>query len=185
MKKEKTKQRLINATHELSKMYNNIDEITSRDISAKSGTNLALINYHFGSKDNLVRLVAEMKMHSIIQSTMEQFDENLSALDKIKKLLLDTAAFAFDNINSFKVISKHELNVGCIHSLELFRPYFREYLPDLEDGLLTIILLRLLVFYHTILLSPEDYGKVLNVDFFDGVQRNDFLTDILIKAVHL
>ncbi|MCF8020590.1 MAG: TetR family transcriptional regulator [Vallitaleaceae bacterium] len=185
MKRETTKQKLINATLELSEIYDNIDRITSRDISKKSGINLALINYHFDTKENLLRLVAEIKLNSIIKSTIEEFDESLSAYDKIKKLLLDTASFAFENINSFKVISRYEMNVGCIHSLELFRPYFQEHLPDTEEGLLTIILLRLLVFYHTIILSPEDYGKVLGVDFFDDLQRNEFLTDMLNMAIHL
>lgn len=182
MKRENTRQKLINAALELSETHNNIDEMTSREISAKAGTNLALINYHFGSKDELVRQVAETKLLSIIRSTMEQFDENLSAFDKIKKLLLDTAEFAFANIDSFKVISKHELKVGCVHSLELFKPYFKEYLPEMEDGLLTIVLLRLLVFYHSILLNPEDYGKALGLDFFNSVQRNGFLDDMLSLA---
>ncbi len=62
MKKISTKQKLIKATLELSEIQHNIDAITSRDISARSGTNLALINYHFGSKENLLREVAEIKL---------------------------------------------------------------------------------------------------------------------------
>lgn len=184
MRKQNTKEKLITATLELSEIHNNLEEITSRDISAKSGTNLALINYHFGSKDNLLRLVAEKKMNSIIESTIKQFDESLSAVDKIKKLLIDTASFAFDNTNSFKIISGHELNVGCIHSIELFRPYFQEYLPDIKEDLLIVILLRLLVFYHSILLNPNEYGSVLGVDFFNISERNAFITAMLDRAAH-
>lgn len=182
MGKMTTKQKLIQATLELSEIHHKIDDITSREISARSGTNLALINYHFGSKESLLREVAEIKLGSVIARTIEQFHEGLSEFDKIERLLLETAALAFENIESFQVISRNEINEGCIHSLELFKPYFRICAPGVKEERLTLDLMKLLVFYHTMLLNPESFGRILKVDFFNKEQRERFLTQMLYEV---
>ncbi len=94
-----------------------------------------------------------------------------------------TASLAFENINSFRVVSRNEISDGCVHSLELFRPYFRACILWAGEEQLTLITLKLLVFYHTILLSPEAYSRVLKVDLFDEQERNGFLSEALHEAI--
>ncbi|GJM80880.1 hypothetical protein HMSSN139_33760 [Paenibacillus sp. HMSSN-139] len=48
-----TKQNIIQATLELIKTEG-ADQVTLRKITAAANVNLALVNYYFGSKDNLI-----------------------------------------------------------------------------------------------------------------------------------
>lgn len=47
-----TKEKILDATLHLIKSEG-IDSVTIRKIASEAGTNVALINYYFGSKENL------------------------------------------------------------------------------------------------------------------------------------
>lgn len=55
MKNDEVKKSIIKATIEIiEKSDGDIKNITARKIADKSGVALGLINYHFGSKENLI-----------------------------------------------------------------------------------------------------------------------------------
>lgn len=54
MKEDGLKQALLNAAKELLKEAGEPEELTSRRIAARAGTNAAMINYYFRSKDELL-----------------------------------------------------------------------------------------------------------------------------------
>ena len=51
-KKIETKEKIMRATLELTKQEG-FEKITIKKIAEASGTNVALVNYYFGSKENL------------------------------------------------------------------------------------------------------------------------------------
>lgn len=59
MQKEDVQKALICAVKQLLLDAQPIDRITSREISAKAGTNLAMINYCFSSKDALIKTAVD------------------------------------------------------------------------------------------------------------------------------
>jgi Transcriptional regulator len=59
MQKEEIRKNLIGAAKQLLLETQPIDRITSRQISAKAGTNLAMINYCFSSKDALIKAAVD------------------------------------------------------------------------------------------------------------------------------
>ncbi|KWX85688.1 transcriptional regulator, partial [Paenibacillus riograndensis] len=52
-KKSETKEKIMQATLERTKQ-NGFESITIRKIAEASGTNVSLVNYYFGSKENLI-----------------------------------------------------------------------------------------------------------------------------------
>lgn len=58
MKNDSTKERIIDVTLKIV-ARDGTDGITMRRIAAESGVNVAAINYHFGRKSELIRLVVE------------------------------------------------------------------------------------------------------------------------------
>ncbi|WP_068785961.1 TetR/AcrR family transcriptional regulator [Paenibacillus phocaensis] len=67
-----TKQNIIQATLELIKTEG-ADQVTLRKITAAANVNLALVNYYFGSKDNLINEALKMLLIT--------FQANFSVLD--------------------------------------------------------------------------------------------------------
>ena len=62
-----------------------LEEVTIRDIAAAAGVGVGLINYHFGSKDELLRLCAQ----TIVSEELERFHllaEKLSGLPPLERL---------------------------------------------------------------------------------------------------
>lgn len=56
MKADSTKEQLINATIQLLSSHRDVSSITAREIVAKANVNLAMINYYFKSKEELINI---------------------------------------------------------------------------------------------------------------------------------
>ena len=76
MNTKNCKEELINITTALINENNgDVDKVTIRDITSRSGVSVGLINYHFGSKDNLI---AEC-VQRIITGIIANFKPNIDA----------------------------------------------------------------------------------------------------------
>jgi TetR/AcrR family transcriptional regulator, regulator of cefoperazone and chloramphenicol sensitivity len=82
-----TKEKLLAATLELIKAED-IDGVTIRKIAGLAGTNVALVNYYFGSKEKLIREALKLQLASF-RATFKFFDEmELPPLVRLKNFLL-------------------------------------------------------------------------------------------------
>lgn len=97
MKKVTTENKIIMAANKLfaQKGYS---ATTTRDIAKEAGTNLALINYHFGSKENLYKKVVREKLMILI-GAMEPIlsDEEISLEEKIESIVGNYTTLLLEN----------------------------------------------------------------------------------------
>lgn len=82
---------------------------TARDIVAASGTNLASIGYHYGSKDHLLNVAVAEAVRRWLGPLVEMAAEHTGA-DPLERLRL-TFAVAFDSIEQNKA-----LVAGCLEA---------------------------------------------------------------------
>ncbi|MHB1395019.1 MAG: TetR/AcrR family transcriptional regulator [Clostridia bacterium] len=179
------KKKIFQAAIELISSEENLESITLRQIAKKADVNLALINYYYQSKENLMSQVAEIKMTSIITQVFEHSNADLDAVMKLKRLLTTTADFSFKHNEIFKIAVTGELKEGCKNSCALVMPLLTEIFKDKNEVELKIIALQLMLTFHYIVLYPEKYGDYLNTDFFDEKQRAQMInqmTDNLLSA---
>ena len=109
MKKENSKELLIEATINLINEYNgDVSKVTIREIATRSGVAVGLINYLFGNKDNLITICVQ----KIILNVVTTFTPNLnidSSLDnnsKAKYKLSATAKQVFEFLLNNKSIAR-------------------------------------------------------------------------------
>ncbi|PGK37268.1 TetR family transcriptional regulator [Bacillus anthracis] len=83
-----TKEKILNTTLELIK-DEGFESVTIRKIAALSDTNIALVNYHFGSKEKLISEAIKVLLTSF-QDTFSILDDiKVPAKERLKIFLLD------------------------------------------------------------------------------------------------
>ena len=99
MNTKNCKEELINITTALINENNgDVDKVTIRDITSRSGVSVGLINYHFGSKDNLITECVQRIITGIITSFKPNIEvgKDLSPFEAAKARTIDTACRVFD-----------------------------------------------------------------------------------------
>lgn len=92
-----TKEKILSATIEL---YGIKGDITVREICEKAGVNVASVNYHFGSKDNLLKevekhysgLLFDIQNKIIMDTKKEPREKLIDWADALMKFVLDYPA---------------------------------------------------------------------------------------------
>lgn len=181
--KTNAKNRIFQATLEILAGEDDIDKITSRQIAQKANVNLALINYYFQSKENLLNLVGMSMMEKIIGEKYIANNPNTSPEDRLRDILISTADFAFKYHKIFSVVVTVDIKQGCKNSCHMIMPLLKEIFKEKTQSQLDIISIQLLIPFQNILVYPKAYGALLSTDFFDDAQRttkiNEMINNIL------
>lgn len=173
--KRTAKEKIFEAVLELMESEENIESITTRQIAQKAEVNLALINYYFKSKENLLSQAAQIKMEGIISQVLEYSSSKEPASERLKKLLAAAADFSFRYNEIFKISVGGELKEGCKNTCALVMPLLEEIFINKSEADLRIIALQLMLPFHYIVLYPDKYKDYLNTDFFDKQQRTQMI----------
>jgi AcrR family transcriptional regulator len=174
-----TKQKIYQATLELITSGKNAESITTRQIAAKAGVNLALVNYYYQSKENLLSQVVGMMMGGIISQTIQNDSIQTDAKSRLRNILIATADAAFKHYNVCKIVLSIELKQGCKNSCDMVMPLLKEIFKGYSESDLSIIALQLMLPFHHFFLEPELYNVYLNIDFFDEQQRRQKIDQMI------
>lgn len=181
--KANVKDQILDAVIELIDEVDLIERITSRKIAEKAGVNLALINYYYQSKDNLINQAVSYKMELITSQMSNAYSDVESPYQQLIGLLLSTADLSFKYNKFFKVAVEAEMRNGYRNSLELVMPFLKEIFNNADKEELRIIAMQLMIPFHQIIMYPDLYGKYLDTDFFDKSKRDETIIKMIQKAL--
>lgn len=165
------KEKILHAAMELISEGKTDRQITMRQIASKAGVNLALVNYYYQSKENLLSHVVGIIMGDIIEQTAKNNQTGADSLTRLRNMLLETANAAFKYQNISKIATSMELKNGCSNSCEMVMPLLKEILTDCDNSDIRIIALQLMMPFHHIVINPELYNNYLHTNFFDENTR--------------
>lgn len=103
-KKEKTKELIINKTKEL--IIQNSD-VTIKDIADACYINIAAVNYHFGSKENLISIVINDVINDLKKKVfleVEKFDYHIDLKSSLARMLDIIYTFTVENIGVIRYL---------------------------------------------------------------------------------
>ena len=107
----RVKENIIRATTELIEQSSGrIHEITSRKIAQQAGVGLGLINYHFGSKENLITICVQRIINNVVMCFSQKKDtadrSNLSDEERLADWAKQVFDFLFENhaISSISIL---------------------------------------------------------------------------------
>jgi AcrR family transcriptional regulator len=187
--KDTAKQRLINVTIEFICQGKKPSEITVADITEKAGVGNGMVNYHFQSKDNLMRTAVKRVTLCAKNSLPEKLKSlnNSSAKERLVFLLKEATNIFADNPELCKIAVLDNLadNKGPAHLLSDVE-VFSQCLKELFEDRMNIIWIKNYIiasFLDYIFLKADVIKKETNFDFFDKVQRyklvENFIDELL------
>lgn len=179
MGRDDAKAKIFQAARELVAEGKPEHQITVREIASRAGVNLALVNYHYQSKENLLSQVVARMMTDIIAQSSQSAPSDFDAVSRLRSMLLTTASAAFTYRTICSIAIASELKAGCENSCSLVLPLLRELLPGVGESELRIIALQLMIPFHHILLMPEFYNAYLQTDFYDEQKRSETINQMI------
>ncbi|WP_411676609.1 TetR/AcrR family transcriptional regulator [Caproicibacter sp.] len=166
--KEDLKSQLISAATELLRESGDPTGITSRQIAAAAGTNAAMINYYFGSKDELLtEAVGKM-----IESEAEWFYSPPDSMDSpkktLRKILLHLSQMVLHYRRFSKIFIPHILLedeiVSPVYLLPLLRKHFGTEKSEVECR---VIAYQMISFLQLVFYRSDAFLRYAGINLFD------------------
>ena len=176
-----TRKALINAAEELLKGCNSPEEVTSRKIAAQAGVNAAMINYCFGSREQLMYevfrglLTKARKLRPELDAAMS---DDLSPAQKLIEIHFTLMELMLDNPKISKAVTKfilfdRDLKTG-LDSLPLVMEHFAGKKSEDECRLITFELTSL---HELAVLRKDDIKECCGIDLSDKAQLRKFVEE--------
>ena len=162
-----TKERLIESTFELMEKMDDPLKVTSREIAAAAGVKAGMINYCFGSRENLIYhafqkqyldFINESKVKKIIES-------DLSPKDILKELHFIVAKCLLDNPKFTKAITGFVLFKRDLSKESFSYPYvYKHYNGAKSETECKLIAYELSTMMQLIICRKDDLKKDFGID---------------------
>ena len=176
MKNEEVKERLISTAVDLLLEAEKPEEITSRQIAAKAGTNLAMINYYFESKDQLLNLAISKIMESSANSFLSTPKTFLPPRERLQKMLYELCEMVV-KYNRFTIIYipyillRDEIVVP-MYIIPILQEYFDQQKTEQECK---VIAYQMVSFMQLCFLRSDAFQKYSGLDIMDAEVRKNLI----------
>lgn len=184
-KSDNTKNQLIEWVTELLQECNDVSEITSRKITERAKINLPTINYHFGSKDELINIAVGKLLEDAADTYFQNADNEKNPRDKLRKFLFSISDIVSDYKKYTKEMIPYILLQGeftqTIEILPLVKACFDGRKSDKECK---IISYELISFMQLVFYRADTFKSFSGIDIMNKEERDrliDMQLDLLVK----
>lgn len=185
-----TKQKLIDSTISiLNEQNQNYRNLTSREIASRAGVPLGMINYCFGSKDNLVLKVFldTFDNNWTKDSIMQYLDiENLAddPKTKLKQLSFKVMQLYVSHAECFRDILKYIITTYDLSKVHRSYPLLRACLGDeVSDEKCKYLAFELGGVMQLAVLRKDDLKSYFGIDLEDDEQLKQFIDEHIDRLV--
>ncbi|MDS0527944.1 TetR/AcrR family transcriptional regulator [Clostridium sp. SHJSY1] len=183
--KDAAKQRLIDETIKMICEGKKPSEITVADITKKSEVGNGMVNYHFQSKDNLIRIAVKKVMGCATNLLAEKIKlkESLPAKERLIIILKECMDFIAKNseIAKIAILDNLENNEGEVHLLSKEELYVNCLKEIYEDDVHKAWSKNYLIvsYLNYIFLKSENVKKEIGFDFYNKVERDNLIEKLV------
>lgn len=184
MPNEKVKEKLIQATVKLLNQSSNPGKITARQIASEADVNLAMINYYFKSKDELVNRAVSKIIEERADTLKDIMCKDIPAKQKLMEFLITMADIVIEYADITRPSIPYLLLEAEISTPYYILPVIREcYDNKKSETECRIVAYQLISSLQLFLYRSADFYKYTGIDVKDKKQRDQSLhsiADILI-----
>lgn len=161
------KEALIESAEKLLQETNDTDKITSRAISSSAGVNLALINYYFGSKDELLK-VAVSRIVERSADGINEIDSDKSPKEAMYDFLVKSSEIMVDFEKYTKYYVPDILLKDEIAIPKMIVPFIESHFKGTKTNTeCRFIAYQIVSTLQLILYRMDDVSEYLGVDIRD------------------
>lgn len=176
MANQDTGRKLIDTTKRLLTDGAPPDSLTARQISSEAGTNLAMINYYFKSKDALLKIAVD----EIIVEEFNRYSRITTSGSSAKEQLRELLFHICNAMIKYRALTKLSIPYLMLNdeiSLPLdILPFIRLHFGGAKsEADCRIIAFQMVYTMQLIFYRAEDFRKYCGIDIADEQQMGDFL----------
>ncbi|MHA1988007.1 MAG: TetR/AcrR family transcriptional regulator [Promethearchaeota archaeon] len=186
---ESTKQKIISATLDLLRETGDLNEISIRKIVKKAGIKgVGLINYHFGTRDNLINEAVRTDTNALIDQWDEIYEKmEQEPSEKLRIMLRGTGDLTDVNPMFGKISILYDIlnpagDDNTSRTIEKYMMIIKEIFPDKDDQDIKIITHTLISAVQLAFLRADVMKKFTGLDIFEKEQR-DTIIEIIITTI--
>lgn len=175
------RQTILDTAKTLLDEATDIDKITVRQIAERAGVGIGLINYHFKSKDNLLRVaIGDIMSQTIHAMNNQDAYTGLEPSARLKEMLKELYTLGGRNEKLMRFVLAHELATGNMQAPLLLIPLLREIFRNQKNDMqLRIIALQILYPIQITALHPNAFHLYSGIQLTSPEERNRFI-DVLV-----
>ena len=162
-----TKEKLIDATFALMEEADDPLNVTSRQIAERAGTKPSMINYCFGSRENLIYLTFQKQYMSFLKDKEIEklIASDLAPKELLKKLHFVVAKCLVENPKFTKAITGHVLFNRDLSQESFSFPYVKKhYAGKKTDKECRLIAYELSAMMQLIVFRKDDIKESFGID---------------------
>ncbi|WP_100489132.1 TetR/AcrR family transcriptional regulator [Sporolactobacillus pectinivorans] len=184
MSKTDVKEKLIQTTVDLLRESGRSEEVTSRQITEKAKTNLAMINYYFSSKDELINIAVNRLIKSAADDWINIENRAQSPYEKLLQMLLHLSQLTMQYYSLTKSTTIYELTKADIHLPFYIIPLLEQHFGGQRNEFeIKLTAFEVISFLQVLMVKADDFLKYSGKDVRDDHQREyvieTFLNSIL------
>ena len=176
MDNAETKNKLLSAVKDLLLSEQYPEKITARKIAAAAGVNQAMINYCFGSKDELLKKAVDEIINAEFKSISAEDTAVSSPKPALKEVLHHISQITFQYERIARLSIPYDLLNAPIEIPNSLLPYIRDAVKGKKDeqfckaAAYQLVSILQLVFYRA-----DDFYKYSGINVHDPNEMNRFI----------
>jgi len=184
------KERLIDVTIKMICEGKKPSEITVKQITEKAEVGNGMVNYHFQSKDNLVRLAVKKVMNCATKSLGKKIElkENEPPIERLTTILKEVVNFIANNseISKIAILDDLESNQGNAHLLSSEESYNKCLKELYGDNMHKLWIKNYLIagYINYIFLKAENIKNEMGFDFYNKEDREKSIETLVEDLVN-
>lgn len=183
--------RILGATIELIEEGERVADLTVRRIAERAAVGIGLINYHFGTKDELIQESVRIAIAEAIARWHQAIGPApRTAEGRLRKMLKATARFLVEHPALSRLSIEHDLQHPCADdntsaTLAGLLPVLRDVLgAKLSEGELRAAALQLVAPLQVAFLRGVAARPLVGVDLHDAAARDAFVDRLIDRILH-
>ena len=182
-----TKDKLLESTFTLMEDLDDPLKVTSREIAAAAGVKAGMINYCFGSRENLIYQVFQKQYMSFIneKKVKKIVESDASPKDILKQLHFIVAKCLLDNPKFTKAITGFVLFKRDLSKESFSYPYvYKHYKGKKSEAECKLIAYELSTMMQLIIFRKDDIKKDFGIDLSKKKELQHYIDmriDLLLK----